>query len=234
MARSRRRDDDDDDDDTPRRKKSRSRDDDDDEDEDEDDAPRRKKSRRDDDDDDDDDPRRRLRTPKRSKKSSGGGGPLLLILGLVGGFVLLAGGGVAVWLIFFNETPKSAYEDFQNSLVAKNYGHAYDRFDPDAQRGISGLLELTKFDPKMAAHRGKSGRDLFIAVGEEGDKNNAQSGKQDGMFDRWKKKSTVESVSQTGDTATLTVKSSEGKVETVYLKKIEGKWRISLGPGWGK
>jgi len=231
MPRSRR--DDDDDDDRPR-KRSRSRRDDDDEDEDEDDTPRKKRRYSiagDDDDEDEDDRPRKRKVVKRRKKANGGGGALLLILGLVGvAVLLLGGGGVAAFFLFFNENPKSAFEDFQNSLVAKNYGHAYDRLDPDAQRSISGLMELVKMDPKMSAHRNKSGRELFIAVCEEADKNSAQTGKADGPVDRWKKKATVESVKEDGNSATLTVTTFEGKTETRYMKKIEGKWRLGIGP----
>lgn len=254
MARSRRRDDDDDDDDDRPRKKTRSsRDDDDEDDEDEDEAPRRKKravrdnddeddrparkkSRardddedEDDEDDDDEDEEERPRKKKKrgtrkSKKKAGSSGPMLLILGLVGGLVLLVGGGIGVWLLFFNENPKSAFEDFQNSWVTKNYGGVYDRIDTDSQKGLTGWFELAKLDPKMAAHKDKKGRELFIAVMEEGEKNNAQNGKQDSTFDRWKKKWTVDSVENTSDTAaTLTIRNSDGKTEKVKMVKQDGK-----------
>lgn len=244
MPRSRRDDDDDDDDDYRPKKKGRSRrDEHEDEDEDEDDRPLRKKARARDDDDEDEDededddrpvPKKKRKGVKKSRKKAGSSGPLLLILGLVGGFVLLVGGGLAVFFLFIYDTPKSAFEDIQNKFVAKDYGGVYDRFDSDARKMFDGVAELAKLDPSMAAHTNKKGKELFVALCEESDKKNAASGKKDDMFDRWKRKSTVDSVKEDGDKATLTVKDPDGKTSTMYMKKEDGRWKLSPGPGVGK
>jgi hypothetical protein len=232
MARSRRRDDDDDDDDDRPVKKNRSRrddDDDDDEDEDEDERPSKKKSRsrRDDDDDDDDEdederPRKKLKKKARRKA----GPPVALFLGIGGGaVVLLLVAGIAAFFLFFNETPTNAFNDFQNAIQAKNYGRMYDRLDTDGQKFLDGMSELSvKMDPNMAAHKDKKGREAFIAMAQEGDRKGTN--KMNEQF----KRATVETVKADGDFATLTIKTSEGKTETVKMRKQNGTWRIGFGP----
>lgn len=210
MPRSRR--DDEDDDDRPQRKTRRNRDD---------DA---------EDDEEDDRPRKRKVVKSSQKKTGGGSGRLLLIFGLAGGlFLLLVGGGVAGWLLFFNENPRSAFEDFQNGWASRNYGRVYDRYDADNRRLMDVVTGPLKMDPK---HRDKSGRELFILMYEEYDKNPNNSGRVG--TESWRQKATVESVKEEGNTATLTVKTADGRTQTVTMKKEDGKWRVGVGPGWGR
>jgi hypothetical protein len=229
MPRSRRDDDDDDDDDRPRRKTRRDRDDDDDEDD--DDRPPRKRSRAvaDDDDGEDEDDRPRKRKAVKGAKKKAGGAPLLLILGLAGGlFLLLAGGGVAAWLLFFNDTPERAFADFKDAVLKRDYGRMYDRMDRDGQQEMEKQAEFwVKFDQSMSAHSGKKGRELVVAVHKEME--NKRSGPGPNMPDKMKEEiqsTTVEKVEVSGDTATLTLKTSNGRTETGKMVKQDGRWRV--------
>lgn len=227
-SRSRRDEEEDDEDDTPRRKKRASRDDDED-----DDQPVRKKSRarddeEDDDDDEDDRPRKKRNAGKRSKKASGGSGPLLLILGLVGGVVLLlGGGGVAAFFLFFNDTPEKAFDDLKDAVLKKDYGRMYDRMDRDAQQDMVKSAEfMVQFDKSLAAHSGKKGKELYIAVNKEMESKVAGQG---GFSDKMRediKNSKVEKVVVDGDTATLTIKTGDGRTDTGKMVKQDGRWRV--------
>lgn len=220
---SRSRDDDDEEEERPAKKKpvSRARDEDDDE---ERPAKKKAKSRRDDDDDDDDRPKKRRRVVDTRKS----GGPMLLILAGVGGVVVLGVVGLLLFLFVFNENPKSAFEDAQNAVENKDAGRLYDRLDTDTQKLIVSSVQMqVKMDPTLSAHANKTGRELFVAVAEEQKKKEKNSPFEQTVF----KKAKVESVEESGDTATLTVRNTSGEISKVKMVKQEGRWRISLFGG---
>lgn len=231
MARSRHRDDDDDD--RPR-KRSRRRDEDDEDDEDEDedqdeddddddDAPRRKRRSRDDDDDEDDRPRKKRKVLKRSKKKAGGSGPLLLVLGLVGGLVVLAGGGFALWFFVLNETPEKAFADYKDAFVKKDYGRIYDRLDKEGQAEFDNIRPNPLI---QATQSGKKGRELYIDVMKEIEGKAAVMGLNRDEQGRSMKDTKLESVTVTGDTATVTVRGPDGTTAPLQMVKQDGRWRV--------
>jgi hypothetical protein len=231
-------DDDEDDEDTPppRKKpvvkvapKKRVADDDDDED---DDAPRRKKKvvakddgDEDEEDDDDDSPKSKYKGKGKGKKKGGISKPLL-IGGILGAIFVLCGCGVGGYFAFLGgDSPKSAFVAFQKDAGDSKWDGVWERMDKASQD------DLAK-DP-MKKFPGKSGKDLFIAK-----INDPMMGDLMKFLFLSIAAGTVESVDQTGDSATVKVKldvmkgpfGGMGTAETKPFKmtKEGGKWKVNM------
>ncbi len=253
MARSRRDDDDDDDvkpvkktrrpvdneddeDVKPKAKKKPVQPIDDDEDDDEDDAPPPKKkpvvkaatkrvADEDEDEDDDEDDTPKKNSKYKPKGKIGGLPKPLLIGGAIALLFLLCGGGaLGAYFLFFNDSPKAAFEDFVNAAEKKDGAGMWERIDKKSQDDLSGLMEFAKMGPDGAKYKDKKGKELFVAVVAD-----AKDKPEKGLFGGFNKdKPKVESYTTDGKSGSVVIKTADGKTETVPCVKEEGKWRVSF------
>jgi hypothetical protein len=152
-----------------------------------------------------------------------------LILGVGIGAVVLLVGLTALGVYWFTppppptESPQAAFDDFQAAVAANDHGRVYDRLHPDSYDMLGAQIQASMvLDPEMKPHREKRGRELWIAYCQEQQKKGSTTY---GLMDRWRTPAAVESVQEDGDTAMLTVRTQDGRTESVRMKKHNGEWR---------
>jgi len=209
---------------------------DDDDEEDEDDAPppkkkpaAKKKVVDEDDDDDDENEDDEDDTPKKkskykSKGQKGGSKKLLLIGGAAALLFFLCGGGaIGAYFLFFNDSPKAAFEDFAAAAEKPDGSRMWDRLDKRSQEeAVKSMESMQQFgDPK---HKDKRGRELFIAIVDD-----SKDSKGKNFTNRIiRDKSTVITSTSSGSSGSVTVKTLDGSILNVPCTKEDGRWRLQL------
>jgi hypothetical protein len=139
---------------------------------------------------------------------------------------LCGGGAIGGYFLFFNDSPKVAFEDFVNAAEKKDGAKMWDRMDKKSQDEMGKFMELAKMGSEGAKYKDKSGKELFVAVVAD-----SKDKPDKGMFGSINKDKPVVdsySVASDGKSGSVIFKTADGKTETMPCVKEDGRWRVSL------
>ncbi len=192
-------------------------------DDDEDDTPRKKKKPVAKEDDDDDDAPRKSKFNGKGKGKKGGLPKPLLIGGALALLFLICGGAaLGSYFMFFNDSPKAAFEDYIAAVEKDDAGRMWDRMDKQSQDEMAKNMELvSKFGPNKDKYKEKKGKELFVAVVADATNNGMRP------FDKGEKP-IVESYTTDGSIGSVSIKTANGTKMTIPCVKEDGRWRLQF------